>query len=421
MFSEDKNNIKSFACGEIVVTAGDPRKAIYILLKGEANQITRVGFHRDLKLKVLSEGSVCGEETFLYGTSQSVTVVAKTDCLFAVITKKDLDRKTALIDRVRQRLLLQGYKESMRQESIEKNFQTKEIHNSVQEPEAHSEVKQAELNLEFGKLDNNSTSFPQEINSFTINLAGELFPPEHPRMNIDEPEAYAKYVFAKKEICPVCHSTIEVKLQRNSKLKLKGIDRDLRQRFIDFEPSWYLVWVCPECFYANYYFDFVKIANLRKPLIRECNLIIENKSRAVFSEPRQIEQVFAAYYLMLKQTIALEKTDEDGKKAEIWMRLGWLYEDGGYNNQAKVAYSYALEHYLSHHLNSTVNKFKPEQEQKFFLRIAELLCLFARETEALDFFRKVSLNREGVQKLAEQAYGRIQEIKSALKSKTKET
>lgn len=115
-------------------------------------------------------------------------------------------------------------------------------------------------------------------------------------------ESFDHYLYTKTITCPVCSTEIEVKKIRNSRLSLQKIRDDLRPIYKEFKPEWYKVWICSNCFYTackKDFFDFrnIKIERIEPEFKDRIQKILGQDYKPGYSQPRRIDEVFAAYYL----------------------------------------------------------------------------------------------------------------------------
>ena len=82
LFRRDPEFIKVPA-GGILFREGEPGDVMYVLIRGEA-EIVMAG----LPMELCKSGDIVGELSMVDGSIRSATVVAHTDCEFAVIDKK---------------------------------------------------------------------------------------------------------------------------------------------------------------------------------------------------------------------------------------------------------------------------------------------------------------------------------------------
>lgn len=82
LFRRDPKFIKVQA-GEFLFREGEPGDVMYVLIRGEA-EIVMAG----LPIEVCKSGDIVGELAVVDGSVRSATVVAHSDCEFAVIDKK---------------------------------------------------------------------------------------------------------------------------------------------------------------------------------------------------------------------------------------------------------------------------------------------------------------------------------------------
>lgn len=69
--------------GEYLFREGDPGELMFVLISGEAEIM--VG---DLSIEICNSGDIVGEMALVDGSPRSASVIARTDCEFAVIDRK---------------------------------------------------------------------------------------------------------------------------------------------------------------------------------------------------------------------------------------------------------------------------------------------------------------------------------------------
>jgi CRP-like cAMP-binding protein len=82
LFRRDPEFIKVPA-GDYLFREGEPGDVMYVLIRGEA-EVLMAG----LPMELCKSGDIVGELAMVDGSMRSATVVAHTDCEFAVIDKK---------------------------------------------------------------------------------------------------------------------------------------------------------------------------------------------------------------------------------------------------------------------------------------------------------------------------------------------
>jgi uncharacterized protein (DUF2225 family) len=234
-----------------------------------------------------------------------------------------------------------------------------------------------------------------------------LFPPGHKTYPGEASLTDEQYLFPKQVICPVCgdnFSTLEI---RSSRLKLERVEQDFRQLFANFEPLWYSIRVCPHCYYANFSSQFDQVSELEKKIVSTHSPAIRSKLSFAFSVPRQLSEVFTAYYLALYWQ--QKASNDQGSIGNLWLRLSWLYRDVGDQEMYALTSANALkfleENYYSRDSGSI------QQDQRVCLLLGQLYLEQGRQREALGYFQKAVVHRGGNHNLNQQAQDRIQELR----------
>ncbi|MDD2619461.1 MAG: DUF2225 domain-containing protein, partial [Syntrophomonadaceae bacterium] len=242
-------------------------------------------------------------------------------------------------------------------------------------------------------------------------LDASLFPPGHKSYQLNAAATDDVLLFDRDVDCPVCEQKFKVKNVRSSKLRLDKVENDLRQRFVDFDPIWYMVWTCPHCFYSNFNFEFKQVLEANKKLIIEKSKTLKGKFNLQFSTPRKIDEVFLTYYLML-QTLQVGKQDPSSS-AKVWLRLSWLYNDAGDEEMYKLSSQKALDLFKDSFYNARRDT-SVEQDQRLSLLLGELSLRVGDNMEALKFFRGAIARKGGNNTINRQAEDRVRDLKAIM-------
>ena len=198
---------------------------------------------------------------------------------------------------------------------------------------------------------------------------------------------------------------------RSSRLRISRIDMDFRQRYENFEPLWYIVWVCPHCLYANFHYEFHRVPEKGKQAILKNASFIKNQIDFEFTTPRNIDQVFNAHYLALNSLAT--GVQDLSKIGCLWLRLSWLYQDVKDEEMFRFASNKALE-FLKESYDNLKTYYLQDQNQRLCYLIGELYLRGGEFDEALNYFRKSINNKDGNSNINRQARDRVQEIKKHL-------
>lgn len=131
----------------------------------------------------------------------------------------------------------------------------------------------------------------------------------------------ADLVFEKRVQCPVCQKDFSTLMVKNSKLKRKEADRDLRPRFEHIDTLKYEVMHCPNCGYSalNQYFD--KLTERQKETIYN-QIGKQYQGQEVKADTLSYEEADEFYQLAL--LCAVVKGSSNSEKAYICLKAGWL-------------------------------------------------------------------------------------------------
>lgn len=204
---------------------------------------------------------------------------------------------------------------------------------------------------------------------------------------------------------------------RSSRLRLQKIDNDFRQYFQNFEPLWYSVWVCPHCFYSDFSTDFNRVSEAAKKSILDESGMIKQNLDFKFTTPREINQVFTAYYLALHW--AQTTMSDVAKAARIWLRLSWLYQDVNDEPLFRMASAKALQSYKETYYSNRQG-ISMEQDQRMALLLGELSIRNGEYQEAARHFRSAIVHKGGNHHINQQARDRIMDLKDVIANQENE-
>ena len=381
--------VRTYHTDENIFNAGDCGREMFIILKGKVGVyiISIDGF--PIKVAELCAGDFFGEMSLLEGMPRSANIEALEDTIVLVIDENNFEKVIAQQPSLAYRIM-KGMSNRLRK-------QNEEIC-QLRPGEACQSTAEAKPAVQI--LDNS------------------IFPPNHKNYSLTAAPDDELLLFDREVQCPVCEESFKVQSIRSSKLRLNKVENDMRQRFAGFEPLWYLIWVCPHCYYANFNFEFKQVSAIHRKKLLEHAKDLQNKVKIQFSTPRKIDEVFVSYYLML-QSLQIANNDP-AAPAKVWLRLSWLYNDVQDEEMFKFASQKALDMFKDSYYNGCRDS-SVEQEQRLSMLIGELSLRMGDETEAIKFFRGALVRKGGGNNnINRQAEDRIAELRSHMQASADE-
>jgi uncharacterized protein (DUF2225 family) len=393
-------NMKVFKANDYVFKQGEAGEDMYIILSGQVGVYIKGADGSLINISCLESGDFLGEISLLEGIARNASAKALTETTLIAVNKNNFQTFICEPSSIPYRIIVglihqvnQLYNELSKCKNGEGQLLNKV--SAITQPlmEEHSSI---------------SNSIESENNP-KINGYGNLYPEGHQTYNISAPNVYNDFLISAGAKCPVCSEVFEAKKQYISKLKFSSKDNDFRKHYTDFEPLWYSLWVCPNCYYTNFYTEYDSI-----PVHKKQNLLAKNQELKKqfptfkFTEPRTIDQVFTAYYLAL---VTAEFCNASNiKLGKIWLQLSWLYQD--VNDQAMfiTTTDMALRSYYDV-LYKTGEELSIEQMQQCFLLLGEMYLRKGNEKEAIRNFY-TAIKKEGGKEVFNQlAEDRIHDIR----------
>ncbi|MFZ3102636.1 MAG: DUF2225 domain-containing protein [Desulfitobacteriaceae bacterium] len=376
---------KKYHKDEIIFCQGDDGHEMYIILAGCVS--VEINSEEGLLIQIsqLKSGDFFGEMSLLEDESRSATIKALEYTVLLVITMANFEN--VIQD---EPMFAYGIMKVLSQRIRRQNIE-------ISAPET----------IQASTVASETTVMPIHVPVKTAVSTVWLFPAEHKKFQITEAGTPGDFLLDKKVLCPVCNTFIDVKLVRTSKLALQKVDPDFRQHIVNFEPLWYSIQVCSHCFYANLAEDFAKVNDRSKKIILEDYARLKAEVVTGFSTPRNIDEVFTAYYIAihwLKRAL-IDKL----KEGKLWLRLAWLYEDVGDQALSLMASEKALVAYKDVFHNSR-RQTTVEQDQRLSMLLGELCMRNNLRNEARKYFHDTIVFKGGNRTLNEKAQDRMREI-----------
>lgn len=379
--------LRKYDTDEIIFHQGEPGHEMFILLKGRVKLFVSSIDGTDIPVAELNPGDFFGEMSLLDNAPRSASAQVLDDCMVIVINETNFE---AVI--VQQPGLAFRIMQSMSKRIRQLNDEVAQL--KIMD-EINSEAESVQVN---------------SVISAPMNNVAEIVPEGHHSYPDIAPPSDANFLFDKEIDCPVCGQKFTTTMVRSSKMKLKSVDSDLRQIFEGFNPLWYMVWVCPHCYYANLNFEFKQAdPNTRKWVTAQTERIRATGFK--YSTPRRLDEVFMAFYLTLN-CLQNEKPDA-ARIAKVWLRLSWLYSDANDSEMCKYASQKALDYFTETYYNARRDS-SAEQDQRLTLLLAELNLRTGQPGEALKHYRNSIVRKGGSPVLNRQAEDKIQELKALL-------
>jgi len=152
----------------------------------------------------------------------------------------------------------------------------------------------------------------------------------------------ADMLYTVEKECPVCKKKLPVTKTRGRQ-KLVRQDSDFCSHFAgDINPYYYSIWVCPHCGFAAPDSSFENLSAAAEEKLRE---FLKGKVvKLDLSGRRSREQAITAYKLAIyfgEQFTGLRNST----LAELYLKLGWLYREGGQAAEEAAALDRAREYY----------------------------------------------------------------------------
>jgi hypothetical protein len=238
----------------------------------------------------------------------------------------------------------------------------------------------------------------------------ELFPEGH-RSDYELPlnGQDLSIILSREQKCPMCGKTFKAPFPRESRLVKLGEDPDLRIRYKDFEPLYYSIVVCPQCWFSSTGASFSKGLSKRSDAVQEALSPYKGKFPLKTDAERDTFSIFAGYYLALRCAPAAY-ANSDMMRAVLWLYLERLYDDCGDGKMSLYAAGQSLKFYMEAYSKTDLS---PNQLQRVCFTIGDLGYKTGDYATARRFLFEAKKNRDGSSDIRNMADMRLDDVKKA--------
>ncbi len=148
-------------------------------------------------------------------------------------------------------------------------------------------------------------------------------------------------LYSKKMACPICSKQFTSMKAKVNSCRVEKKDEDFCVHYVDLNPMYYEVFVCPFCGYSASENTFSEIGETEVKLLR--NAFSGRTVARSFCAERSLDDATAAFKLAI-YTAELRNA-KAGVLAGLCLKLAWLYRFAD-DKQEDVFLNYALKNYL---------------------------------------------------------------------------
>ena len=148
-------------------------------------------------------------------------------------------------------------------------------------------------------------------------------------------------LYSKKVTCPICGKKFSSMKAKVSFCKVEKKDEDFCTHYVDLNPAYYEIFVCPYCAYSASETSFEEIKEEEIKLLKDAfSGRIVGRS---FCTERSLNDAIAACKLAI-HTAEIRKA-KSSVLAGLCLKLAWLYRFAS-DKQEEIFLNYALQNYL---------------------------------------------------------------------------
>ncbi|MCK8059627.1 MULTISPECIES: DUF2225 domain-containing protein [unclassified Fusibacter] len=148
-------------------------------------------------------------------------------------------------------------------------------------------------------------------------------------------------LYLKEVTCPICSKKFKTPKIKQAGVKLIRRDEDFCGYYETYNPTFYGVYVCPNCGYSAFEGDFLQINEMQKTIAK--NRIMPKWKPRTFAEERSIDEAILIHQLCLLtyNLIGQKKSDI----AKVCLRLAWFYRMNENEERERHFLTFALDNY----------------------------------------------------------------------------
>jgi len=201
-----------------------------------------------------------------------------------------------------------------------------------------------------------------------------------------------KLFIGKPVTCPACDTKFTALQVRTTALRPRRQQSDFYTVYDGPNPAHYTVWVCPDCLYASYRYDFDELGRVSRPRIRKDEA--ERKKlfgHLDFRGTRDITTVKATYELAMR--CYRIRRSRIAMQAALHLHVAWLAREQHQAEEERHYMELAREYYMKSYANERARTEKDEIRQTFF--IGDLSLRLGLYKEAVRWFQE-SVNHPAI-------------------------
>lgn len=362
--------IMRFRENELVFRQGDRGTEMFIILKGQVEILVREEGKPPAVVTNLGQGDLLGVTSMLQELPRSGTARVLKDSILIALNRTQLRHLLREDDEMAFRLML-GLSSRIR--DLKGRISLGNMIDSA-------EVEKIGVGGE-------PTDTPLDALEEILDEEGAAEDPSSPGGEVIDDEAFKAFIYLKETKCPVCQNRIKVKGVRTSRLSNPSIDTDMRVKFENFEPLWYIIWTCPHCYYANYRTSFEKLEAIKGKILYNTRETRMQRYKPGLGSRRTMQQIVEEYRLAIDCAVTVSESED--KIGQLWLNLSWLYEECGDKAKMKEAWKNALDYLEKGYLNG--RGISNDKLQKVAYLIAELKRKLGDYNQARNYYLKANV------------------------------
>jgi uncharacterized protein (DUF2225 family)/CRP-like cAMP-binding protein len=248
----------------------------------------------------------------------------------------------------------------------------------------------------------------EQLNNFidTLKYGRQILPMNHKKYSI-KIETDEQFLQSKFYFCPVCQNSFKSLIVNTNQLLSVSSDDDSRLYYEGVEPLYYDVISCPKCWYTAVKDNFDKgmatLPYFQKTMGAYYKSMQYNTDKSAFD----IDDVFLAYYFAMFCISECFNTGRSLLYAKICLRLSWLYNICGDEEQEKTYVKKAREFFLAAFGESAPDD---SRQAMGLMIVMGVVCFKVGDKKNAKFFLTNVVLKSSVDELKEKAKGLLKKF-----------
>jgi len=202
-------------------------------------------------------------------------------------------------------------------------------------------------------------------------------------------------IWTKMESCPLCETKFETENVWTNRVRFSDTYTDMGKKYIDINPLFYEIWVCPGCLYAAYRKEgFLNIQGIIKSNFKKGLDMRKKISRTIdWNASRSFEMGVLSFKLAI---LCLQERSgvSAARYGSYFLKLAWLFRFKDMKDEEQTYLKLAMARFMEAYSKETAPEVGSMGETGLVYTIGELARRTGDTKTACEYYMKVITNKE---------------------------